>query len=129
MIVQRRPRGEEARRAVGAACLAGARAASCNGPMLARRDRKPLANQWLARGLVLCAREELNLHALNGHWHLKPARLPFRHSRNAAMRQPEQHSTASPVPGKPVLLEGRPWAVTGRAGAGCADERHVLPRG
>lgn len=34
----------------------------------------------LTRGSALCAREELNLHALVGHWHLKPARLPFRHS-------------------------------------------------
>lgn len=28
-----------------------------------------------------CERRELNPHDLSGHWHLKPARLPFRHVR------------------------------------------------
>ena len=46
----------------------------------------------------LCAREELNLHALIGHWHLKPARLPFRHSRVFA--QPHEITTAGTMPQK-----------------------------
>ena len=52
-------------------------------------------NKGFSRGFVIvddpyrvCAREELNLHAQKGHWHLKPARLPFRHSRIRSLAEP-----------------------------------------
>ena len=61
----------------------------------------------------LCAREELNLHALIGHWHLKPARLPFRHSRVAShrcspMRLPRLGRLAPPAVGW-AAFSGRSW--------------------
>ena len=58
----------------------------------------------LTRGSALCAREELNLHALVGHWHLKPARLPFRHSRSAAVGGSE---TIAQRRGRPAIHSGR----------------------
>lgn len=70
------------------------------GPSSPRNGETPCQPR-LTRGSVLCAREELNLHALIGHWHLKPARLPFRHSRSAALRQLGNHSTAARAPGNP----------------------------
>ncbi len=75
----------------------------------------------LTRGSALCAREELNLHALVGHWHLKPARLPFRHSRSAAVGGSE---TIAQRRGRPAIHPGRRPAS--RA-ASIADGRRAIP--
>lgn len=80
----------------------------CNAKTLTRRSRIGTftGENWLPVSIAVVRERGVEPPRPNGHWHLKPARLPFRHSRIAAPHRGSLMSLARAHPERQNRFQG-----------------------